>query len=71
MMGWQQHQQEHMQIICSTFQTDNHASTSSLNYLRARCSSCRATNSVKVGMRFCARVELAVMRGINKAAQKL
>jgi len=30
MMGWQWHQLDHMQIICTLFQTDNHASTSSL-----------------------------------------
>jgi len=46
-MGWQWHQPNHMQIICTTLQTDNHASTSSLNFLRARCSSWRPTNSVK------------------------
>jgi len=30
MMGWQWHQLDHMQIICILFQTDSHASTSSL-----------------------------------------
>jgi len=40
MMGWQWHQLDHMQIIDTLLQTDNHASTSSL-------SSCRPTNSVK------------------------
>jgi len=30
MMGWQWHQLDHMQIICSTLQTDNHTSTSSV-----------------------------------------
>ena len=28
MMGWQLHQLEHMQIICTSLQTDNHDSTS-------------------------------------------
>jgi len=28
MMRWQWHQLDHMQIICATLQTDNHASTS-------------------------------------------
>jgi len=46
-MGWQWHQLGHMQIICTTLQTDNHASTPSLNFLRARCSSWCPTNSVK------------------------
>jgi len=32
MMGWQWHQLDHMQIICTSLQTDNHASTSSLNF---------------------------------------
>jgi len=32
MMGWQWHQLDHMQIICSLLQTDNHASTSSLRF---------------------------------------
>ena len=39
MMGWQWDQLEHMQIICTTLQTDNHASTPSLNFLQAGCSS--------------------------------
>ena len=32
MMVWQWHQLDHMQIICTLLQTDNHASTSSLNF---------------------------------------
>ena len=32
-MGWQWHQLDHTQIICTSLQTDNHASTSSLNAL--------------------------------------
>jgi len=35
MMGWQWHQLDHMQIICVWLQTDDHASTSSLNFLQA------------------------------------
>jgi len=31
MMGWQWHQLDHMQIICSSLQTDNYISTSPLN----------------------------------------
>ena len=31
MMGWQWHQLDYMQIICTSLQTDNHASTSPLN----------------------------------------
>jgi len=32
MVEWQWHQLDHMQIICTLLQTDNHASTSSLNF---------------------------------------
>jgi len=41
MIGWQwQWQQlDHMQIICSLLQTDKHTSTSSLDFLKAGCSS--------------------------------
>jgi len=34
MMGWQWHQLDHMQIICTSLQTNNYASTSSLNFYR-------------------------------------
>jgi len=47
MMGWQWHQLDHMQIICTLLQTDNHASTLPLKFLQAGCSSCRPANSVK------------------------
>jgi len=43
---WQWHQLGHMQV-CTSFQTDNHASTTPLSFLQAGCSSCRPTNSVK------------------------
>ena len=36
----------HMQV-CTSLQTDNHASTPSLSFLQAGCPSCRLTNSVK------------------------
>jgi len=37
-----------MQIICTSLQTENHASTSSLSfYKQAGCPSCRPTNSIK------------------------
>jgi len=42
---WQWHQLEHMQV-CTSLQTDNHASTPPL-FLQAGCPSCRPTNSVK------------------------
>jgi len=43
---WQWHQLGHMQV-CTSIQTDNHASTPSLGVLQAGCPSCRPTNSVK------------------------
>ena len=46
-MEWQWHQLDHMQIICTSLQTVNHASTPSLSFLQAGCLSCRPTNSVK------------------------
>jgi len=33
--------------ICTSLQTDNHASTPPLSFLQAVCPSCRPTNSVK------------------------
>jgi len=36
----------HMQV-CTSLQTDNHASTSPLSFLQAGCPSCHPTNSVK------------------------
>jgi len=43
---WQWHQLGHMQV-CTSLQTDNHASTPPLSFLKAGCPSCRQTNSVK------------------------
>ena len=43
---WQWHQLGSMQV-CTSLQTDNHASTPLLKFLQAGCPSCRPTNSVK------------------------
>jgi len=43
---WQWHQLGHMQV-CTSLQTDNHASNSPLSFLQVGCPSCRPTNSVK------------------------
>ena len=43
---WQWHQLDHMQV-CTSLQTDNHASIPTLSFLQARCPSCHPTNSVK------------------------
>jgi len=47
MMGWQWHQQDHTQIICTSLQTDIHANISPVSFLQAGCPSCCPTNSVK------------------------
>jgi len=43
---WQWHQLGHMQV-CTSLQTDNHASTPPLSFLQAGCPSCCPTDSVK------------------------
>ena len=43
---WQWHQLGHVQV-CTSLQTDNHASTPPLSFLQARCPSCHSTNSIK------------------------
>jgi len=43
---WQWHQLGHMQV-CTSLQTDNHASTPPLSFLQAGCPFCRPTNSAK------------------------
>jgi len=43
---WQWHPLGHMQV-CTSLQTDNHASTPPLSFLQDGCPSCRPTNSVK------------------------
>jgi len=42
----QLHQLGDMQV-CTSLQTDNHASNPPLSFLQAGCPSCRPTNSVK------------------------
>ena len=46
---WQWHQLGHMQV-CTSLQTDNHASTPPLSFLQARCLSCHPTSSIKALM---------------------
>jgi len=43
---WQWHQLGHMQV-CTSLQTDKHASTPPLSLLQAGCPYCQPTNSVK------------------------
>ena len=42
---WQWHQPGRMQV-CTSLQTDNHASTPPLSFLQAECPSCHPTNSI-------------------------
>ena len=45
---WQWHQLGHRPMqVCTSLQTDNHASTPPLSFLQAGCPSCCPTNSVK------------------------
>jgi len=43
---WQWHQLSHMQV-CTSLQTDNHASSPPLSFLQAGCLSCHPTNNDK------------------------
>ena len=43
---WQWHPLGHMQV-CTSLQTDNHASTPPLSFLQAGCPSCHRTNSIQ------------------------
>ena len=45
--------------VCTSLQTDNHASTSPLSFLQAGCPSCRPTNSVKALKAFALEVKVA------------
>ena len=63
----QWHQLGHMQV-CTSLQTDNHASTPPLCFLRAGCPSCRPTNSVKALKAINECVVLIVGPGWQRAA---
>jgi len=51
--------------VCTSLQTDNHASTSPLSFLQAGCPSCRPTNSVKALKAFASVTKLKI--GMAKA----
>ena len=61
---WQWHQLGHMQV-CTSLQTDNHASTPPLSFLQAGCPSCRPTNSVRALKAPC---EMRLIRNVNLGA---
>jgi len=50
--------------VCTSLQTDNHASTPPLSFLQAGCPSCRPTNSVKA---LKAKVESRTSLELNEA----
>jgi len=50
---WQWHQLGHMQV-CTSLQTDNHASTLPLSFLQSGCPSCHPANSVEALKGVCA-----------------
>jgi len=71
MIGWQWHQMDHMQMICTSLQTDNHAITSSLNFLQAGCSSWCLTNNVKaLKAIFCEYTKLESITLVENSWQK-
>jgi len=59
-MGWQWHQLDHTKIICISLQTDNHATTSSLNFFTGRIlflmpnQQCQSTEGIQTiaGLKF-------------------
>ena len=61
---WQWHQLDHMQV-CTSLQTNNHASTPPLSFLQAGCPSCHPTNSVK------ALKAITIYSGLNKNNRKV
>ena len=58
---WQWHQLGHMQV-CTSLQTDNHASTPPLSFLQAGRPSCRPANSVKALKVYVPRVMISQSR---------
>ena len=52
-LGWQWHQLDHMQSVCTLLQTDNHGNTPSLSFLQAKvCSRNKLVKSPSVGWHF-------------------
>jgi len=45
MTEWQRHQLDHMQIMCTLLQTDNHTNTSSFPDTQLAVSQCQKTES--------------------------
>jgi len=62
---WQWNQLGHTHV-CTSIQTDNHASTPPLCFLQAGCPSCRPTNSVKA----LKALSISMSKQINKRTHK-
>jgi len=58
--------------VCTSLQTDNHASTPPLSFLQARCPSCCPTNSVKAlkAKKMLMGMRLISMHGRKKIAEQ-
>jgi len=52
-MRWQWHQLDHMQIICTSLQTDDHARTSSLSLYIPDVQLCYSTEQMEETDSFC------------------
>ena len=65
---WQWHQLGHMQV-CTLLQTDKHASTPPLSFLRAGCPSYCPTNSIKALKAFVYTVVLFIYSGLQQQQQ--
>ena len=76
--GWQWHQLDHMQTICTSLQTDSHTNTSSLNFYRPDAVPDPPTNSVKAltaqydaGARCQRRSHTSGIRGVSTPVRKI
>jgi len=61
---WQWHQLGDMQV-CTSFQTDNHASNSPLSFLQAGCPSRHETNSIKAHMQYSIKIKKHASHGVD------
>jgi len=72
MMGWQWHQLDHMQIICTSLQTDNHATSPLSFYRQDALPAAQPTNSVKaLKARKKKNVKRKKLRGEGKIKMKM
>ena len=63
MMGWQWHQLTHTQIICTSLQTDNYASTPPLSFYRRDATVLKAHKSTSWSDAFYTKTTLLMPRG--------